>query len=543
MHLSRVSVASVLLLLAVAVVSGLTPDPAVDLRPAATVGALPSDFNGDGVEDRAIGVPADTTDQWYYSGAVHIVYGLGPDGTKPANQYFTTRSPFMKRLMKMYPTRLGAQIASGDFDHDGYADLAMSVPGYDEPDEVNMRINVGGVVVVYGTAHGLDPNAAQDAQIWSQDTPGVQGVSEDDDYFGSALAVGDFDGDRYLDLAVGIEGEQTGPDAKNSGAITVLYGGRAGLTARDQEVDQDTRGILDSSETGDWAGDALAAGDFNGDAVDDLALGVFSEGIDGKPNAGAVNVIYGTSDVGLTGRGDRFVNQGLDSIAGVPRKNDLFGSTLAVGDYNGDNLDDLVIGAPEDTIGGVEDSGSTTFIPGSSSGLVLMRSKTFTLGDLEPGAGSARFGSAVAAGDVNGDGFDELAIGSAWYGARPGRVDVLAGSPDGPALADDQLLTPDQLGQPELVAGSENFGSTLQFGAFDASPGADLLVGLVRATLRVDGTTTGQAGAVVQVFSRSGRLDPVEHRLFYQGAPGVGGTPTEWETFGAALPGSADYFD
>jgi hypothetical protein len=59
----------------------------------------------------------------------------------------------------------------------------------------------------------------------------------------------------------------------------------------------------------------------------------------------------------------------------------------------------------------------------------------------------------------------------------------------------------------------------------------------------VDGTTTGQAGAVVQVFSRSGRLDPVEHRLFYQGAPGVGGTPTEWETFGAALPGSADYFD
>ena len=177
MPLSRVSAAAVLLLLAVPAASGQATHLTGDLKPTATLGALPSDFNGDGVEDRVIGVPGDTTDHWWYSGGVHVVYGRGPDGTKPANQYFTTQSAFMKRLLKMYPTGLGQQIASGDFDHDGYADLAMSVPGYDEPDEAEQRINVGGVVVVYGTDHGLDPNAAQEAEVWSQDSPGVQGAS------------------------------------------------------------------------------------------------------------------------------------------------------------------------------------------------------------------------------------------------------------------------------------------------------------------------------------------------------------------------------
>ena len=381
MRFARVSPA-LLLLAAPTTVAFLPGHPAAvtdHLRTTAAVAALPSDFNGDGVEDRVVGVPADTTDHWWFSGGFHVLYGVGPDGTKPSNQYFTTQSASMQKLLKMYPSGFGSEIASGDFDHDGYADVAVSVRGYDEPDESKQRINVGGVVVIYGTDHGLDVDAAQPAEVWSQDSDGVQGVSEDDDDFGSSLTVGDFDGDQFPDLAIGSEGEQIGPDAKQEGAVTVLYGGRGGLTARDQVVDQDTRGILDVAETGDYAGHSLAAGDFNADGVDDLAMGVMSEGVDGKPNAGAVNVVYGTKDVGLTGRGDRFVNQGLDSIPGNAHKNDWFGATLTVGDFNGDSFDDLVVGARDDTVGGVEDSGSATYIPGSTSGLTLGRSTSFQL--------------------------------------------------------------------------------------------------------------------------------------------------------------------
>jgi hypothetical protein len=507
------------------------------------VAALPSDFNGDGVEDRVVGVPEDTTDHWWYTGGFHVLYSPGPDGTKPSNQYFTTQSTSMQKLLKMYPTGFGSEVASGDFDHDGYADVAVSVRGYDEPDESKQRINVGGVVVIYGTDHGLDVNAAQPAEVWSQDSDGVQGVSEDDDYFGSSLAVGDFDGDRFLDLAVGIEGEQIGPDAKHEGAVSVLYGGRGGLTARDQVVDQDTRGILDVAETGDWGGHSLAAGDFNADGVDDLAMGVFSEGVDGKANAGAVNVVYGTQDVGLTGKGDRFVNQALDSVPGAARKNDWFGATLTVGDFNGDSFDDLVVGAPDDTVAGVQDSGSATYIPGGSSGLVLLRSRFLHLGQIEYGAGDAHFAAALAAGDVNGDGYDELAVSSPWYGWRPGRVDVLPGSADGPTVTGVQTLTPDQLDEPALAQGVETYGLTLQLAQLDTQPGADLLVGMGLASVKVDGSTLQSAGAVAQISSRGGLLDPTGHRFFYQGAPGVAGTATEWEEFGATLPGSGYYND
>jgi hypothetical protein len=529
-----------MLLLAVSAVvaSGSDHAPVVTdrLKTTAAMSALPSDFNGDGVEDRVIGVPSDKTDRLYSSGGFHVLYSPGHDGTMPSSQYFTTQSPSMQKLLKMYPTGFGSTIASGDFDRDGYADVAVSVHGYDEPDEAKQRINVGGIVVIYGTDHGLDVNAAQPARVWSQDSAGVQGVSEDDDAFGSSLVVGDFDGDQFLDLAIGIEGEQVGAKARQEGAVTVLYGGRAGLTARDQIVDQDTRGILDVAETGDWAGHAMAAADFNADGVDDLALGVFSEGVDGKPNAGAVNVIYGTKNVGLTGRGDRFVSQALDSIPGDADKNDWFGATLTVGDFNGDSSDDLVVGAPDDTVGGFEDSGSATYIPGSTSGLVLARSTFLALGQVSSGGGGAHFAAALAAGDVNGDGYDELAVSSPWFD----RVDVFPGSPDGPTVTGVRTLTPDQLDEPALDPGWGSFGVALQFAHLDTQPGADLLVGMAHANVTVDGTKI-QSGAVAEISSRSGVLDSSAHRLYYQGAAAVPGTAVKWEEFGAALPGSGLY--
>src|SRR4051794_12177712 len=89
-----------------------------------------------------------------------------------------------------------------DFDGDGFADLAVGVPGED----IGFRSGAGAVNVIYGSATGLTEVGDQ---FWAQESVGVPGASEPGDHFGSP-ASGDFDGDGYADLAVGVPGEAIG---------------------------------------------------------------------------------------------------------------------------------------------------------------------------------------------------------------------------------------------------------------------------------------------------------------------------------------------
>src|SRR5207247_449249 len=99
-------------------------------------------------------------------------------------------------------------------------------------------------------------------QIWHQGSPGVWGEVEPDDAFGSALAAGDFNGDGYTDLAIGVPGESVN-GRPGAGAVNVLYGSRYGLTAAGNQIWTEESLGLDASEKGDHFGASLAVGDFD----------------------------------------------------------------------------------------------------------------------------------------------------------------------------------------------------------------------------------------------------------------------------------------
>jgi hypothetical protein len=153
---------------------------------------------------------------------------------------------------------------------------------------------------------------------------------------------GDFNGDGFDDLAIGVAGEDiVTPEGTilDAGAVNVIYGSSNGLSATsptpDQFLVQGFEDVSDVAEDSDFFSSSLSAADFNGDGKDDLAIGVYFEDIvtpEGTifNNAGAVNVIYGSSS-GLsatTPRPDQFLVQGNADVDDAAEERDLFGFSL-----------------------------------------------------------------------------------------------------------------------------------------------------------------------------------------------------------------------
>lgn len=506
---------------------------------AASFAALPAraqlpaagcDFSGDGRADLAVGIPGAGVGAAIQAGHVTILPGgAGGVGFTPI-EGIDEDAPGVNGIAEQ-GDHYGAVVVCGDFNGDGDADVAIAA--FDE--NRFQKRDTGQVSVLYGNGNGVRTN---DDRVVTQQTKDVPGVANKYDRFGKSLAVGDFDGNGIDDLAVGVPLEDVAGQV-NAGAVHVFYGfpGGLGFSVKNQFWHENYATMIGEPGKSDFFGAALAAGDFDGDGRDDLAIGIPGQSVAGSSDAGQVSVLYGRFG-GLNASFNEVWNLGSAGMVGAPDVGDEFGASLATGDFDGDGFDDLAIGAPGKDVGALEHAGQVFTIGGSAGGLTAVGSQQWHQDAGLDDAADAydRFGAAVAAGDFDGDGFDDLVVGvpNEWSGAseQEGAIHVILGSAGGLTTAGDEFWQADAVGLPS-TAGTR-LGTTLTTGDFDGDGLVDVAAGA--PTARVGGETSAGAVYVFDGSTTSGLSSSGQQYVTRNSLVGSSGDP--FERFGAGLAAS-----
>jgi hypothetical protein len=436
--------------------------------------AVPSDFNGDGYGDLAVGAPFEDAGAFDDTGSVSVVYGSSTGLSSTSNQWFDQAAT--GSASDATGDTFGWSESTGDFNGDGFADLAVGVPFK----EVGAATDAGAVSILYGSPSGLD---AAGSQQWNQDLLGTD-PAETGDGFGASVAAGDVNGDGYDDLAIGVPGEGVGSHS-TAGAVNVILGSAAGLSAAGTEFwNQDSPKINNTGETDDEFGFSVAFGDFDGNGFADLSAGVPYEDLTNGVDAGAVNVIYGSAS-GLTSAADDFWNQDVDGINNVVEKSDLFGYSVGAGDFDEDGFDDLMAGVPLEDLSGGADAGAVNVIYGTVSGLDDPGDQFWhqdSTGINNEAEIEDEFAFAVSAGDFDADGFDDAALGvpgeDVSGAADAGGVSVIYGTSTGLNSSGDDFWHQDSSGIEDTAEDGDIFGIAVTAANFGNGQEDDLASGI-----------------------------------------------------------------
>jgi hypothetical protein len=336
------------------------------------------DVNRDGRSDIIVGAPYFENGQLDEGQA--RVY-LGTASGLAATAAFTAESD---QVGAYYGTSVDG---AGDVNRDGYGDIVVGAPYFD-----NGNTDEGRTYSYHGSAGGLV------ATVWS-----IEG-SQDTAYVGNSIAgAGDVNGDGYGDVIVGASSFTNGSD--DEGRATIYYGSAMGLSAT-------ANWTFEGNQTGAELGASVASlGDQNGDGYADVLVGV--PGWDGgQTDEGRVNFFNGSAG-GPVAATPNFIESDQAGAA--------FGrSVAAAGDVNGDGFADALIGAPNHD-NGQTDEGRVTVFSGSGGGFPFASS----------GFTTASPPTVADAGDVNGDGYADVAIGLPAHNGLEGRLALYLGSDAG----------------------------------------------------------------------------------------------------------------
>jgi FG-GAP repeat len=480
-HTTRFIAAAALTVIPLAAVTRSEP------ATAASCTRVADDFNGDGHADAVVGSPHRNLAGHAAAGAINIVYGATTGLTTAGNQYLDPNS-FGALNTATTSDSFGRAVATGYLNNDCYADLVVA-----ESDG-----SPGALIIIDGTATGLDPTTATKISA-AQIEPATPAAG---DAVGTSLAVGDYNGDGHNDLAVSVIGYQN-----HTGALSVLYGNADGTgltTTSNSWITEPDLGL--TPHGGDEFGHTLAAGDFNGDSITDLAVGQPSANPGGLTDAGTVTTLSGTPD-GLTSAGATIWSQNSPGVPGANETYDQFGYALAAGDITGDGITDLAVAAPGESLGSTANAGAVTTLTGTHTGLTATGSHTWSQNSAGiPGTAEYAdgLGNALAIGDLNGDGHGDLAIGVQHEAVgsvyQAGALNVIYGSPTGLTATGAQLWSQNTAGILGTSETNDGYGATLHAAAITGTSHTALLIGITGES-SAGGTENGAAATLLGTAS------------------------------------------
>ncbi|MBD0838649.1 VCBS repeat-containing protein [Streptomyces sp. TRM68416] len=350
-----------------------------------------ADFNGDGYDDIAVGSMSEEVRGDKNGGMLAILWGSAsgitgkgvsvPDPARSSHDYW------------------GKNLAAGDFDGDGKADLAVGssnstvyvykggfttggtpggrytitppIQGTDAGGPLNLTAgDVSGdgrtdlVVDGYeeGTEYGWNKNYFIPGTASGLDTGSTRTLKP-----GVITAIGDIDNDGFGDIVSGAHWNATTsdgtaiPDAAKGGKVWVTYGTADGPGSA-TGITQNTGNVPGTAEGNDYFGYDLDLGDINGDGYQDLVVGVAGENLGDAVDAGAVTILYGSASGLNTSSGAQFYSQNTAGVPGANEDGDFFGMDVKLDDLTGDGKADLAIGSGENA-----GNGAVTYLPSNGT--------------------------------------------------------------------------------------------------------------------------------------------------------------------------------